>query len=988
MSLLGGTGIEGWGLSLGASSRTTKLAAITAITCLAGALLVSAPTTANAGVPACTTTWTAASGEWDSGGWSNGIPGAGSVACVTGAGANVKVIGNPSHQQPRVNQAGTLIIGPGATVEIEGGGGGCVYGVSLLSVANDVHNEGKILFTNWNSCSARLAVGGTLTNQTAGVIHVSNDGADGWIRGDVINQGLIDIDNHFKFDDPGAVFVNSTGGTIDIQSGQLLTIESSDGSSTHAFIQAGGSVAAPGSVSAPGFRMNKGTFNFGGGSTTGDPLQLASVALNPSINAGTGSVEFVGGGNTLAGDVTANKTVIIRGGGAGCTYGDTTVTSSTSRTNSGTIKFTSDNNCDANLTFTTGTLTNAAAGTIHVVNTGGGTFKGNLDNQGLIDIDNPITLNKPGATYTNTGTIDITSDKTLTIAASDDSETHTFTLAGGTLSAPGTQGSPGFRQNGGNFAVTGGTATGELALVGPDISVPSGTGTFELRGNANELKSNVGENIALEINGGGPGGTFGNGKLTSADSFTNHGTIRTTHNNSAPAALEVQSGTLTNSPTGEIEGGAGGSNTFTTNLDNQGLLDAASSSFNKASGAYSSSGTIVVAEGATLTFNNPLTQTAGTTRLAGNNSTIDPTTYQLQGGTLEGTGQVSSPLNNDGIVKPGLSPGAITVVGDYVQTSGGVYEVEITGTGANQFDRLNVTGSATLAGTLKMDSAAYQPTVGQSISVLNAASVTGAFGTLQGLLSSGARPWKVTYGQNDVFLTARARSDLAVEKSAPDSVEVGDVVTYQVAATNSGPDAAEAVTITDTLPGRVALVSVKASAGGTCADVTPPTVSCQFAEIANGGTATMTVKVRTTRIGSLVNNAKVLSTSFNPPAGNKDSAQTDVVRDAAGCEIVGTAGPDVITGTDSADVICAGGGGDTVNGGPGADDIRGGGGGDTLKGDAGGDEITGGDGSDDLFGNDGADDLRAKDATGGETVNGGPGNDTCTHDPKDNVSSC
>ncbi len=70
------------------------------------------------------------------------------------------------------------------------------------------------------------------------------------------------------------------------------------------------------------------------------------------------------------------------------------------------------------------------------------------------------------------------------------------------------------------------------------------------------------------------------------------------------------------------------------------------------------------------------------------------------GALLAGNGTVGS-LTNAGIVSPGMSLGAITVAGDYAQTSTGVLQIEASILN-NVSDRLNVTGAATLDGTLEV----------------------------------------------------------------------------------------------------------------------------------------------------------------------------------------------------------------------------------------------------------------------------------------------
>jgi outer membrane autotransporter protein len=70
----------------------------------------------------------------------------------------------------------------------------------------------------------------------------------------------------------------------------------------------------------------------------------------------------------------------------------------------------------------------------------------------------------------------------------------------------------------------------------------------------------------------------------------------------------------------------------------------------------------------------------------------------LRNALLGGAGTIFGNVLNNGTVSPGNSPGTLTIVGNYTQASSGHLAVEIAG--PNNFDRLVVSGTATLAGTL------------------------------------------------------------------------------------------------------------------------------------------------------------------------------------------------------------------------------------------------------------------------------------------------
>ena len=68
------------------------------------------------------------------------------------------------------------------------------------------------------------------------------------------------------------------------------------------------------------------------------------------------------------------------------------------------------------------------------------------------------------------------------------------------------------------------------------------------------------------------------------------------------------------------------------------------------------------------------------------------------GGTIGGNGTIGNTTINGGTLSPGNSIGTLTVQGNLVLTSAAAYLVEVSPTNA---DRTNVTGTASLAGTVQ-----------------------------------------------------------------------------------------------------------------------------------------------------------------------------------------------------------------------------------------------------------------------------------------------
>ena len=109
----------------------------------------------------------------------------------------------------------------------------------------------------------------------------------------------------------------------------------------------------------------------------------------------------------------------------------------------------------------------------------------------------------------------------------------------------------------------------------------------------------------------------------------------------------------------------------------------------------------------------------------------------------------------------------------------------------------------------------------------------------------------------------------------PDSAPLGGPLLYTLLVVNGGPQLATDVTVTNTLPASVSLVSATPSQG-SCSGTA--VVTCNFGAIANGGTASIEILVVTSASGTITNNASVTAVEIDPvPADNSVSTDTDVV---------------------------------------------------------------------------------------------------------------
>ena len=165
-----------------------------------------------------------------------------------------------------------------------------------------------------------------------------------------------------------------------------------------------------------------------------------------------------------------------------------------------------------------------------------------------------------------------------------------------------------------------------------------------------------------------------------------------------------------------------GAATLTTGNDNT------STTF---SGAISGTGGLTKIGTGTLLLTGTSNYTGATTVNAGtlsvNGSIASSALTVNAGGTIGGNGTIGNTTINGGTLSPGNSIGTLTVQGNLVLTSASAYLVEVSPTAA---DRTNVTGTASLAGTVQ---AVFGPgsSFARTYTILSAAGgSTGTFGSL------------------------------------------------------------------------------------------------------------------------------------------------------------------------------------------------------------------------------------------------------------------
>lgn len=119
--------------------------------------------------------------------------------------------------------------------------------------------------------------------------------------------------------------------------------------------------------------------------------------------------------------------------------------------------------------------------------------------------------------------------------------------------------------------------------------------------------------------------------------------------------------------------------------------------------------------------------------------------------------------------------------------------------------------------------------------------------------------WRLTI---TTFDPVNPAADLAVSGTdSPDPVLVGSNITYTIIVTNSGPDTATGVVMTNRLPVNATYITNLASQG-SCSNVSGR-VLCDFGTITNHGFATVTIVVTTTKSGTFTNIASIVSNELD-----------------------------------------------------------------------------------------------------------------------------
>ena len=134
------------------------------------------------------------------------------------------------------------------------------------------------------------------------------------------------------------------------------------------------------------------------------------------------------------------------------------------------------------------------------------------------------------------------------------------------------------------------------------------------------------------------------------------------------------------------------------------------------------------------------------------------------------------------------------------------------------------------------------------------------------------------------------QADLSVTKSDnADPVTVGEEFRYTVVVTNNGPDTAEGVTLSDSMPaGTTHLLPIISQ--GYCSS-TPSFIFCHVGTLDAGESATLTIRTTASALGVITNSAHANSETDDPDTSNNGDSEDTTVGDTTPPDTAIDSGP-------------------------------------------------------------------------------------------------
>ena len=193
---------------------------------------------------------------------------------------------------------------------------------------------------------------------------------------------------------------------------------------------------------------------------------------------------------------------------------------------------------------------------------------------------------------------------------------------------------------------------------------------------------------------------------------------------------------------------------------------------------------------ATHTFTGQVNVTAGTLQCTG--SLSQATVDVSNGATFKGNTTVNG-LSSSGTVAPGNSIGTLTVLGNYTSDANSNLEIEVSPT---QADLLDITGTATLDGTLTLLPETGSYTQGTTYTVVDADGGLGGT-TFDTIVNNSQIDLSVSYTTNSVILTVLTSTNvipIPISQLRGNPKAVADYLYANAFSAPSGSELANAIT--------------------------------------------------------------------------------------------------------------------------------------------------------------------------------------------------
>ncbi len=420
----------------------------------------------------------------------------------------------------------------------------------------------------------------------------------------------------------------------------------------------------------------------------------------------------------------------------------------------------------SNLQLNAGSITNDGTGSVSYMNaTGGGALTilaNNLTNEfgGYIyvhDANSALSLGTQAApitTLTNQGTsgaeysqIGSQSGDTLQVYATNVNNVAGSAIYAGQFSTPSDAGSITNLGDSSHWITqltndgqTASTVTAIRAHYGSTLNVFATTVDNKNGAQIYSLQDNTTDGIS--------GGTL---NLTAGT--VNNDSLATIYSTGSGSRTTVTTTSLNND--GTVQAVYGGDTTInTTNFGNtaNGVINADGTSTVNINNTnlLSSNGTIQVANGGTIAVSGAIGQTGGSTIVDGS---LSSNGYTLSGGTLEGTGTLSTNVvQTGGTFNPGQDPANLNLNGNY-SLSGGTFVEQIAS--LSNFDTLTVSGSTNITGgVLSLDFLnGYHPGLNNSWQFLLSSAGFGSTDSFTGITSNLGTGYGFGYNSGIVTIT-------------------------------------------------------------------------------------------------------------------------------------------------------------------------------------------------------------------------------------------